>query len=322
MSSWKNRSYTKRPTTDILRTKSPRPATIYDNIKNVHLLDTFNIYKSDMSEEMRVFNCAILVKKANGDFTYTLNDIGDNILFMFRQTPMVEPILNSISFTNVSWLNFTISSPVSCLMKDAARGDKEDARFFIFKNQLGISYSEKGSMGLSWVVKNTLQPIDLDFSNFPNEKNWVFFEKDAELYAMRFYNPLEIYKVDLENKEFTKVFSWGWEYPIEHQLRGGSPPVLYNNKYYVFLHSAVTYKSYVLVLDPDSFSPLEFSESPLLENIPSTKQFICGAVCDKINNRWLLSLGLDDTYCCVAKIKFEDLQAKLVRVKGVEQQPV
>ena len=322
MSSWKNRTYTRRPLSDILPTKNIRSASIYDNIKNVHLLDTYNIYQTNLNDSLRVFNCSIVVKKANGDFSYTLQDIGNNVLFMFRQTPFEEPVRNTICLTNLSWLNFTISSPVINLIKDAERGNKEDARFFILKGQLGISYTERGSMGLSWIVKNTLQPIEMDFSQFPDEKNWVFFEKDAELYAMRYYKPLEIYKIDIENNEISKVFTWTWDFPTEYSLRGGSPPVLYNNKYYVFLHSAKSYKTFVLVLDSETFAPLEFSKDPILDTIPSTIQFICGAVCDTINNRWILSLGLDDAHCCVAKIKFEDLQSKLVRITQIEEHPV
>ena len=286
----------------------------YSKFKDYTIIDTETLYKKE-NKDLRVFNCSLIVKHADGLHSSIITDPTDCLLFMYRETPIVD-IENSIKITTLDFDAHKLIGPIQNIINKAPKGDKEDARFFLFKGLLGISYTDKYTTGLSWLYNTILDPINLDLTkNFPKEKNWTFFEHDGELMAIRYYMPLEIYKVDFKTNRVVlhKKFSWSFSTPYE--LRGGASPVRKNDKYYLFLHTSVTYKTYVLTLDSTTLTPLEITKNDIFD-IPTKYQFVCGAVFNDLTDSWIVSMGLDDLYCCVTTITQTDLDNKLTAIRN------
>jgi hypothetical protein len=282
----------------------------YKSYHGYHIIDTITLYKK-YNPNLRVFNCSIIVKKNDNSYSYYLSDSSDTLLFMHRETPIKE-IINSTFITKIDSDNFTILSPLRQIVKEKEKGYMEDLRFFLFKEKLGVSYTINYTSSFSWINGTNLEQSILDISRqFPNEKNWTFFEYNGEFLAIRYYMPLVIYKVDLINNTvaFYKKFDWTYS-KITTQLRGGASPVLKDGKYYLFLHTSVEYKTYVLTLDAETLLPLEITETNIF-NLPTKYQFVIGAIYNKMKDCWIISMGLDDLYCCISTIQHEDLEAKL-----------
>jgi predicted GH43/DUF377 family glycosyl hydrolase len=159
------------------------------------------------------------------------------------------------------------------------------------------------------------------------EKNWQFFEHKGSLnFVYQIKNHL-VAEADLENSNVSAeyivkkptVWSWG-------ELRGGTPPVLIDRKYWSFFHSSMPYNKqgkklyhmgvYVFDAKPP-FKPRLISSEPILSGNPKAKKvlwknvavFPCGAIFNGTD--WVVSYGYNDYCIKVAKINHQWLKETL-----------
>jgi len=288
----------------------------YRGFTDMVLYDTSKLYKREQPD-LRVFNCSLIVKKSNGLYSYKLNNTDDKLYFMYRQTPVAEPVLNTINIVEIDPITLDMISPIKTVIKNAPRGDKEDARFFIYNGLLGISCTEKYTTGFFWLNETTLDNIGIDLNkNFPNEKNWTVLPRGGSMYLIRYYRPLEIYKYSFSTNKVDLVLKYNWDYPtLKHQIRGGASPVLKGDKYYLFMHSAKIYDTIVMTLDSDTLKPLEVTQKGIF-TLPTKYQFLCGAIFNELTREWILTMGLDDLYCAIKVVKEDELESLLVKIDG------
>ena len=310
MSSWRKQSVNRK----IERFKSEQLHTFstkYDKYKFIHIINKSRIYGA-AHHTVRMFNCAVIVKHKDGGHSFVLKEDTDTIIFIYRQTPL-EGTYNSIYMCDLNKDTMDIIKPITGLITSAKHGCYEDARFFMYKDTMGLSYTFNYTMGISLLQEDKLKLVDLPFNKIsPIEKNWTFFEHDGLFLGIRFYKPLVIYTIDLSGSTIIPHKKWVWDIPgLSSSIRGGAPPVLVGDRYYIFTHSAVTYHTFLLTIHKDTLKPLEFTPSPLFKDINSKFQFICGAIFDANNYRWILTMGIDDIYCGIVTIFHTDILQQL-----------
>lgn len=128
------------------------------------------------------------------------------------------------------------------LSDPSGTGHQEDCRFFIFRGEPYISYTDMVGykpgvdytcivkfarlklVGKKWEVVQEWCPRYGNNTGFSKEKNWVFFEHDGELFCIYATDPQHIVlrmKDGAVVEEFkTPGPEWGWGH-----IRGGTPPV-------------------------------------------------------------------------------------------------
>ncbi len=173
----------------------------------------------------------------------------------------------------------------------------------------------------------------------PLEKNWTFFATaEGALRAVYSIAPHRILGFSLEGEgdvEFEEAWRTDWaleEYPACHGgLRGGTPPVYAEGRYWAFVHSvhdgADGYRyapaAYTFA-DTAPFAPLARPARPLqlgpAEGFvrrhprlnPAVGEVIypCGAAWD--DARWIISYGINDEACALAIVPRGAVDATLV----------
>jgi predicted GH43/DUF377 family glycosyl hydrolase len=177
------------------------------------------------------------------------------------------------------------------------------------------------------------------------EKNWGFFEYHEELYMIYSLYPLVIYN---SNGSVVRRCHWAHPYDIQQKLvhnpritmnmdvrvlksfksanelfkyqeyefdiRGGAPPILYDNKYYMFAHSRemphALYKMIVIVLDQDLKM---YGFTYPFDNEPSERiVYPMGVVMVEDEQTWYISCGVNDVDQVLLKLPHEFLLQKLI----------
>lgn len=181
-----------------------------------------------------------------------------------------------------------------------------------------------------WSVVQEWQPRYGNNNGFSKEKNWVFFEHEKKLMCIYATDPehvvLEIEgdQVVREHKSPGPAWQWG-------HVRGGTPPVdLGDGRMLCIFHSSiptetpphyVRYYAAAYTLEKKApFRILQISERPILagseedghrvdprytEGWKPYVVFPCGLVADR--NGWLMSLGINDWQCAIARLRPEQL---------------
>lgn len=192
----------------------------------------------------------------------------------------------------------------------------------------------------TWRPLTPARELRLEGTRQKLEKNWVLFQHGSEHFAIYSVNPYHVLRFS-PNGEGPVVFTTVGT-PCAHDhgyarshggLRGGTPPQRVGAAYYSFCHSIeddpAGYR-YVAAAYRFSAEPpfrLEaMPNRPLALDIPSAAQRVwpklnsavghvvypSGAVwCD---DRWVISLGVDDETCVVTEINPRDVDASLVPV--------
>lgn len=205
-----------------------------------------------------------------------------------------------------------------------------------------IKYAQLKLKGSRWSVVEEWHPVYGKNNGFSKEKNWIFFERDDELYFIYGMDPehvvcrIEGSKVVEEYRTPGAQWLWG------HQ-RGGTPPVdLGDGRMMSIFHSSIPtetpphyvryYAAAYTFEDCAPFRVLQISEQPILagseedghrvdprytEGWKPYVVFPCGLIEDK--NGWLASLGINDWQCAVARISAEQL--KLGAADGASFKP-
>lgn len=159
------------------------------------------------------------------------------------------------------------------------------------------------------------------------EKNWVFFEHVDFIYFIYQCHPQQIvvrWTGEKESELITDAPKWPYG-----PIHGGTLPVPYEGKWLRFFHSPLDndpgeqrrrYFMGALLMDPDPpFTITHVSRKPVLygSEIGPVKRKDCplhfkpnvvfpGGILAR-NGYWLVALGVNDSACCIAKIKPEEL---------------
>jgi predicted GH43/DUF377 family glycosyl hydrolase len=201
----------------------------------------------------------------------------------------------------------------------------EDPRFFVYKDNLWLSYTDAHETALARLNEDmtTADSFYLErpwFHTRP-EKNWTFFETEGRLYAVYALSPHKIIEVNTQDRttrfahEVRYTFKWNWG-----ELRGGSSPVMHEGLYWSFFHSSINIRdeSYgpirqyligVYAFEPrPPFTPVWMSQQPLLAGEEEQLQhdrpsqhsvvFPCGSL--RLDHGWLVSFGENDCRCRMA----------------------
>ena len=159
------------------------------------------------------------------------------------------------------------------------------------------------------------------FSNTGNEKNWGWFFHEGALCFVYTLSPLVVVGTD-GNADVTAEWKSpgfpGWPFGI---LRGGTSPVKVGDEYFTFFHSSTWWKppkrryfvGCAAFSAKEPFLATRWTALPLFagsthdprlfEHEPAV--FACGAVHRR--GEWLVSMGLNDSACAIARIPHNDL---------------
>lgn len=205
-----------------------------------------------------------------------------------------------------------------------------------------VKYAELRLRGANWDVVEVFQPRYGRNDGRSKEKNWVFFEHDKALYSIYSGGPQHTV-IKLDEETVTQVYETAG--PAWHfgSVRGGTPPVrLPDGTMMVVFHSSlptevqphyVRYYSGIYTIEgAPPFTPLRCSTRPLMVGseedghkvdprfVEGWKPYVvfpCGLVED--GPGWLVSLGVNDWQCAIAKLKPDQLH--LGAANGSDIQP-
>lgn len=211
----------------------------------------------------------------------------------------------------------------------------EDPRFFIFQDQLYLSYCDGYQMAQAKIDTETLQATESFYLNKPvrerTEKNWTFFEHENKIMSVYQVHPHIIFEMN-GSEYVTKhetAFNINWVYGIP---RGGTSPIKINKDQYLsFFHSSIDTRSrerqyyigaYIFSAKPP-FEPLFISKEPIISgdkiniNIPRMNNRIYVVFpggCIPTESGYDVYYGYNDHQCRILKVTHEMLKENLVEI--------
>lgn len=212
---------------------------------------------------------------------------------------------------------------------------REDPRLFWFRGKIWLSYGcwdNNRCAAIAVVELDRGWKVVREFraryaTNWSSEfqKNWCFFEsqQSEDLHCVYSPSPHEVVAFDRTGKgrlvARDRGIAWGYGLP-----RGGTPPVLYEGRYWSFFHSRLMtphnrfrYFMGAYALNALTFKPELVTPDPLLSasaDDPNLKflplvVFPCGAVLDE--GAWTVSLGVNDVRTAFVKISHKKLRERM-----------
>jgi predicted GH43/DUF377 family glycosyl hydrolase len=155
------------------------------------------------------------------------------------------------------------------------------------------------------------------------EKNWVFFDRNNFAHGIYTYHPFTVFDLSSHGVGGTVKYVDGFKWSYG-QIRGGTPPVLIDNEYWLFFHSSMRdtslrYYMGVAVFDID-FNPKRMTKIPLLcgTDLDPFKHwkplvvFPSGLVYD--NGKFIVSMGVNDLWTAIAEYNKTDIDKVLVNL--------
>lgn len=221
----------------------------------------------------------------------------------------------------------------------------EDPRFFMHQQALHMSFVKsvwpvmppncmmqyaRLVEGQKWMVENLKQDDFQKNDGSGLQKNWLYFEHRGELFCIYESSPKQtVFKVSeqIDTVWETNRPHWRWG-----DVKGGTVPVPYEGKLLRFFHSTLDNEPYpyrrryyigAMLMEPEPpFTVLRVSIEPIirgseLDDLDDDSRrscvhfkpkvcFPCGLV--ETDGAWLLSMGINDSSCVIAKIKPENLK--------------
>jgi predicted GH43/DUF377 family glycosyl hydrolase len=155
------------------------------------------------------------------------------------------------------------------------------------------------------------------------EKNWVFFNHAGRRLVIYSSHPEKIVYDTSNDLSFdAQKIRWKWG-----EIKGGTSPVPYKNALLRFFHSTLDnepvpfrrrYYVGAMLMEPFvPFTPIAISRQPIIsgsedDSLTELSRASCGHYkpkvvfpggCVSVDDGWLLSLGVNDSSCVIAKIK-------------------
>lgn len=208
----------------------------------------------------------------------------------------------------------------------------EDPRFFWYNGSPWINYIswKKYSHGAAINICKLKEDLSVEqevvtkwggnWSLNIFQKNWVFFENEGKLNFIYHSRPHEVVELAPNGTSNLIAREEGvvWDYGL---VRGGTSPILYEDRYYSFFHSRIMtpygrfryYMGAYAFKSTPPFNPVSVTKQPLLAaseedlNIGTLPLvvFPCGAI--KKQNEWVISLGVNDVSTAIVQVSHEKL---------------
>ena len=221
-------------------------------------------------------------------------------------------------------------------LKTYAKGfHVEDPRFFVFNDELYLSYCDGYQMAQAKINIDTLQAEESFYLRKPvhdrTEKNWTFFEHENKIMSVYQVHPHTIFEMngaDYKNAYQTE-YNINWKWGI---LRGGTSPIKINEDQYLsFFHSSIDtrdrqrqyYMGAYIFSTKAPFEPLFISKEPLISgnriniNIPRMNNRIYvvfpGGVIP-YDEGYKVYYGYNDHQCRIFNVTNEMLKDNLVEI--------
>lgn len=219
---------------------------------------------------------------------------------------------------------------------DAVGHSLEDPKFFKLRSgELWMSWVEAywpvkavGSVRYGFFRQSALneaaRPVYGRNDGDHMEKNWTFFEQGDQLYFIYQCSPKQVtvrWSGKLEGEHITECPRWPYG-----TIKGGTPPLPYEGKLLRFFHSTLDneidlpvrcYYTGCCLMNPEPpFEVVAVSRKPIIygstaDNLTADERQKCihwkpkvvfpGGVVER-KDHWLLSLGVNDSTCTIAKI--------------------
>lgn len=285
------------------------------------------------------FRSSEFVTKGKGNLTEacfnpSIIKYGASIWMVYRAEayPYIFPYSIGVRLNNRFEPQFTTNKRLD-LRTRWNGGNAEDLRLFESGPELWGAYNDGGRIWLARFdselnVEMCVQ-TETDFRLQVIEKNWSFFAFEKELYCIYLcaaeHDVLRMEWVGRQpvmcrayRERWTPKWSWG-------EIRGGASPVLHDGVFYHFFHSWCPddkfnrhYHCGVYTFEAKPpFKPISVSSVPLFsapyQGVPLCRTnavvFPGGAV--KVDGGWVISYGLHDWDCALARISDDQINAVL-----------
>lgn len=272
---------------------------------------------------------------------------GGNLLMAYRFQPLPDPndedLRSSILLCRVT---DDMRGTEEHVAVEGLRGlHQEDPRLFIHDGKLHLAYSVARypahgfwgcHMELAQLKKTKAgwkaafhYPLNLGANRADKEKNWQFFSRNGSLCCVYKIVPHVIFDI-------AEGTARGFEYQPPWRIgtpHGGTPPVSVDGFWFSFFHAwqensdhARLYHLGAYAFD-DGGKVTGMTQVPLLSAseangfVFNTKKvkwhplvvFPCGAVFDEKEREWLISFGVNDSYCALMRLKHSFLAGRLQR---------
>jgi predicted GH43/DUF377 family glycosyl hydrolase len=217
----------------------------------------------------------------------------------------------------------------------------EDARLFWHNDKPHISYTSASyELGNEWQCMMQCAELDVEsmaatshhdtrfgVNGAATEKNWTYFSFNGMLRFVYNIEPFIVFEVETR-KIWYHRHAGEWVFGIPH---GGTPPVKAGNRWYSFFHgyrkSDQYHRRYFIgaYAFDDEMRVRAFTPWPIMAGdssdgfcfeLASTPwaplvTFPCGSIFE--NNRWTVSVGLNDSFCGIIEISHELLVDALLK---------
>jgi predicted GH43/DUF377 family glycosyl hydrolase len=320
------------------------------------------IYGENTLQDLSAFSDDFIIENRKIDipgypdaFNPSIVEYGDGYLMSFRHFTLEEE--KKVSYIGLMRLNKDFSpkgTPVLLNTRTkhpAVPSRSEDARIFYVDGRLYVVYNDdvspKNNTPRKMYYAEILEtdesfictaPLRLSSNAGPlhrDEKNWIPFDFDGQLYFSYSINPHKILYPTNQTNHYSARYSthgdieWNWG-----ELRGGTPAVLFEDSYVAFFHSMNYIKSiysddeekyhyymgaYLFEPEPP-FNVTHMSATPILgmglfeSDKPREKVVVFpgGFVAD--DHYFWVVYGKDDSECWVVKLDKFQLINTLVSV--------
>jgi hypothetical protein len=268
------------------------------------------------------FNGALMAVDEHGNYTYIMGPRTRKVLMVYRasetagsysQTLMVE--LYPHTFEPI---------PEAGIRVITYKGRHEDPRLFTWQGRLWMSSTvvrpkTAGKVAINLISeKGTGRPYILDLNDKKgrrHEKNWALLPHNGTLTLIYEIQPLKVYAADLLSQETKLVMEHNWWNGKGPILRGGAPPVLVGNTYYMFVHSkAPGYEVYVVVLDAATLRVVAWTPEPVIKKGQDRILFPCGALYTPATERFAIAMGINDLFIGIVQVSKRHVDEHLVKV--------
>jgi hypothetical protein len=204
--------------------------------------------------------------------------------------------------------DFKAVGPSKIVSRQESR--KEDMRLFTHQGVLCGSFTHAACDIVVRICQfnNDLtvkKEIDFKMKTGRWEKNWQFFEYNGRLLFVYSINPHKVYECDWDgNVKIISSVNFPNQWEINGtQLRGGTPPILFNGRYYSMFHTSDYRMGMYCFSAHPPFTILDISDAPIVDRSNGGVHFPCGL--ETINNGFVVTYGAGDKLAKHMKLTFK-----------------
>lgn len=327
--------------------------TIDKDVQNIELKekteDDFQTYFDEKTyqDQFKLEETSIFKQKQNVDvlsFNYnSKNFIFNSALFEFNNKQYIAVrhssfVTKKITDNTIKIYEYPSLKPIELFINDEQPFEQyEDPRVFVHDNKMYVSCANY-THDKFHLVHQKILIFDHNFKHIGNihpkygfngksiientgkEKNWTFFVKDNRLFCVYSIDPHVVVEFDWNGNVIAESITYFntkklWKYGV---CRGGTNPVLKDNKMHCFFHSSIPWgkgkRRYLMAhyaFNPEPpFNIIELDSEPILwgnevddrifKDINPIVVFPCGSILE--NDKFVVSFGFNDEKTGIIKI--------------------